>query len=73
MLFREECLFTWEDAKMYCVLDNKDGKVIVENVSLTNEITYVSRENHRKNTTLPFFRSIFQDWEQEKKARGIKL
>lgn len=46
---------------MYCVLDNKEGKAIVENVSvsLLNEITYISRENHRKNTTYTIFQNQF--------------
>lgn len=42
-----------EDAKMYCVLDNKEGKAKVErvSVSLKNHISYISRENHRKERT----------------------
>jgi hypothetical protein len=36
---------------MYCVVDNKEGKsdVVRVSVSLKNDITYISRENHRKN------------------------
>ena len=39
-----------EEAKMYCVVDNKEGKAKVERVSVTlkNHITYTSRENHRR-------------------------
>ncbi len=46
---------------MFCVLDNKEGKAIVENVSvsLMNEITYISRENHRKTTTHLIFQNQF--------------
>ena len=46
-----------EDAKMYCVLDNKEGNAVVERVSvaLKNEITYISKENHQKNLTYTIF------------------
>lgn len=59
--FEKNAYSPGEDAKMYCVLDNKEGKAIVENVSvsLMNEITYVSRENHRKNTTYTIFQKQF--------------
>lgn len=39
---------------MFCVLDNKEGKAVVErvSVSLKNEITYISQDNHRRNRTI---------------------
>jgi hypothetical protein len=46
---------------MYCVVDNKEGKAVVENVAVTlkNEITYISRENYRKSRTETIFTNAF--------------
>jgi hypothetical protein len=46
---------------MYCVLNNKEGKAVVErvSVSLKNEITYISKENHRKRKTETIFDNSF--------------
>lgn len=42
---------------MYCVLDNKEGKAVVQRVSvaLKNDITYISKENHQKHLTYTIF------------------
>lgn len=54
-----------EDAKMYCVVDNKEGKARVERVTVTlkNDITYVSRENHRRNRTFTILQNSFSGLE----------
>jgi hypothetical protein len=54
-----------EEAKMYCVLDNKEGKAAVERVSVTlkNEITYISRDNHRRQRTVTLFDNSFSGLE----------
>lgn len=50
-----------EDAKMYCVVNNKQGKGRVQRVSvaLRNSITYTSAENHKKNNTYTIFENSF--------------
>jgi hypothetical protein len=55
--FEKNAYSPGEDAKMYCVLDNKEGKAVVERVSvaLKNEIVYISKENHQKNMTYTIF------------------
>lgn len=59
--FEKNAYSPGEDAKMYCVVDNKEGKSTVENVSVTlkNQITYVSRENHQKTRTINIFKNVF--------------
>lgn len=62
---------------MYCVLDNKEGKSVVErvSVSLKNEITYISTENHRKHNVYTIFDNSFsgmqpgQEGEREQVVR----
>lgn len=46
---------------MYCVVDNKEGKsdVVRVSVSLKNDITYISRENHRKNISYTILQHDF--------------
>jgi hypothetical protein len=48
-----------EDAKMYCVVDNKEGKADVVSVTVTliNEVTYTSKERKTKH----FARNILQN------------
>jgi hypothetical protein len=59
--FEKNAYSPGEDAKMYCVLDNKEGKAVVERVSvaLKNDITYTSRENHQKHLTYTIFENSF--------------
>lgn len=62
-----------EDAKMYCVVDNKESKSKVERVSVTlvNEITYTSKEHRKKHFTTNILKNDFpglepgQDGERE--------
>lgn len=63
---------------MYCVLDNKEGKAVVErvSVSLKNEITYISRENHRRNRTITLFDNSFsgmQPGEEGERDQVVKI
>ncbi len=68
-----------EDAKMYCVLDNKEGKAVVQRVSvaLKNDIVYTSRENHQKHLTYTIFENSFsglgagEDGEREQVVKII--
>lgn len=59
--FEKNAYSPGEEAKMYCVLNNKDGKAVVEHVSvsLKNEITYISKENHRQQRTINVFENRF--------------
>ena len=63
-----------EEAKMYCVLDNKDGKAEVQRVSvaLKNDITYISRDNHRRNRTHLIFDGLRWESKERKQIVSIK-
>lgn len=63
---------------MYCVVDNKEGKSVVENVSviLKNKITYVSRENHHKTQIHNIFDNRFpglQPGEEGEREQVVKI
>lgn len=59
--FEKNAYSPGEEAKMYCVLDNKEGKAVVQRVSvaLKNDITYISKENHQKHLTYTIFENSF--------------
>ena len=48
--FEKNAYSPGEEARMYCVLDNTEGKAVVERVSvaLINDISYTSNDNHHK-------------------------
>ena len=62
---------------MYCQLDNREGKAVVERVSvaLINEIQYTSSDNHHKNMSYTIFENNFsgmdpgQEGEREQQVR----
>lgn len=59
--FEKNAYSPGEDAKIYCIVNNKEGKSDVTSVTVTliNEITYISKENHRKNMSRNIFHNQF--------------
>ena len=59
--FEKNAYTPGEEARMYCKVDNTEGKSEVEcvEVALVNEITYTSSEAHRKTFEEILFRKKF--------------
>ena len=63
---------------MYCVLDNTEGKAVVERVAVTliNDINYTSNDNHHKQLSNKIFENNFsglQPGEQGEREQEVKI
>lgn len=64
--FEKNAYMPGEQAKIYCVLNTKESLVDVTRVTvkLINQITYVSKDNHRKNMEVVLFTNEFAGLEK---------